>query len=120
MSNGAPPIEPQSKSEAAVLKRLRQSNHWLCRRVLPWLLVLLPAIWILGGLALIRASGLSNMPDISNPERRDAYGPGYWLIVIGVLFAIQALQIALIMRERRTIYRMIERLRHVGGADKNS
>ena len=114
-------IEPQSKAEARVLKRVRLSQHWTARVMAPIALCILPLGFIIGGLYLfwrigqVEAATFVVCVDTGKdlvpcPEIPFSYFPGAFLLIMGFFFVVESWLVLFVMRERRIMNNIVTRI----------
>ena len=114
-------VEPQSKAEARVLKRVRLSEHWTARVMAPIALVVVPLIDIICGLYLWRigdakadayvvclntGNELIPCPDIPPLSRICCVS----FLIVGFVSLVWAWTVMLVLRERRIVKGLLTRL----------
>ena len=114
-------IEPQSKSEARVLKGIRFSQHWIARFVVPVAICSVPLVFIIGGLYLWRIgqaqadafvvcfdTGKDLVPCPELPPF--SYFPAAFFLIMGFFFVAQTWSALSDMRDRRVMNDIVTRI----------
>jgi hypothetical protein len=114
-------IEPQSKAEERVLKRVRLSQHWTERFVAPIVLWILPLVFLIGGVYLWRIgrqqadtyvvcidTGKQLVPCPEIPPF--SYFPCAFFFIMGYFLTVEAWLLLFLMRERKVMSGILARI----------